>query len=88
MQFWSSALQMVGRLFGIFTTTPDGSATGPLTGMAALALVTAAFASDRASALASLLAFAATAVFAAVCFCTLLSFCSSNHNCCFRSAIS
>ena len=86
-QFCSSAVQMVGRLFGIVTTTPDG-ATGPLTGMAALALATTAFASERASAFASAFVFAAAAVFAAVWFWSLSSFCSSIFNCCFRSAIS
>ena len=68
-QFCSSAVQMVGRLFGIVTTTPEAGG-GPLTGIAALALATMAFASVRASAfasaLASALAFAVAAVFAAV----------------------
>src|SRR3954451_16995199 len=82
---------MVGRLFGIVTTTPDAGA-GPLSGIAALALATTAFASDRASAFASAfassLAFAVAAVFAAVWLWSLSSFCSSIFNCCFRSAIS
>ena len=47
MQFWSSAVQMVGRLFGIVTTTAEG-ATAPLTG--ALALAIAVFTQDLASA--------------------------------------
>ncbi|MGY3358147.1 hypothetical protein ACVWZK_004810 [Bradyrhizobium sp. GM0.4] len=82
---------MVGRLFGIVTTTPDAGA-GPLSGIAALALATAAFASERASAFASAfassLAFAVAAVFAAVWLWSLSSFCSSIFSCCFRSAIS
>ena len=86
-----SAVQMVGRLFGIVTTTPDAGA-GPLTGIDALALATAAYASERASALASAfalaLAFAVAAVFAAVWLWSLSSFCSSIFNCCFSSAIS
>src|SRR3954451_15978664 len=86
-QFAPSAVQMVGRLFGIVTTTPDAGA-GPLSGIAALALATAAFASERASAFASSLAFAVAAVFAAVWLWSLSSFCSSVFNCCFRSAIS
>jgi len=49
MQFWSSAVQMVGRLFGIVTTTAEG-ATAPLTGIAALALAIAVFTQDLASA--------------------------------------
>src|SRR5512142_617342 len=75
---------MVGRLFGMVTTTPDAGA-GPLSGIAALALATTAFASERASALASAfasdLAFAVAAVFAAVWLWSL-------SNCCFSSAIS
>src|SRR6187402_588302 len=90
-QFAPSALQMVGRLFGIVTTTPDAGA-GPLSGIAAFALATTAFASERASALASAfasdLAFAVAAVFAAVWLWSLSSFCSSIFNCCFKSAIS
>ena len=72
---------MVGRLPGIVTTAPVG-ATGPLTGMAALALATLAVASTFA------LAFAAAVVLAEVCFCNLSSFCSSRRSCCRSSAIS
>src|SRR5579871_1047356 len=91
-QFWSSAVQIVGRLFGIVTTTPDG-ATGPLTGMVAFAFATvAAFASAAfAFALAFaalLLASAAALALSVVCCCSLSSFCSSMRNCCFSSAIS
>ena len=81
MQFNPSGVQMVGRLPGIVTTAPDG-ATGPLTGMAALALATLAVASTLA------LAFAAAVVLAEVCFCNLSSFCSSRRSCCRNSAIS
>jgi uncharacterized protein (DUF697 family) len=91
MQFSPSAVQMVGRLFGMVTTTPDAGA-GPLSGMAALALATTAFASERASAFASAfaatLAFAVAAVFAAVWLWSLSSFCPSILNCCLSSAIS
>src|SRR5689334_455542 len=86
-----SAVQMVGRLFGMVTTTPDAGA-GPLTGIAAFALATTAFASERASAFASAfasaLALAVAAVFAAVWLWSLLSFCSSIFSCCLSSAIS
>src|SRR3954471_23632154 len=78
---------MVGRLFGIVTTTPDAGA-GLLTGIAAFALATTAVASERASALTSALAFAAVTAFAAVWLCSLSSFCSSIFNCCLSSAIS
>src|SRR5258708_18910786 len=81
MQFRSSAVQIVGRLFGIFTTTSEG-ATGPLTGYAALALATLTLVSAFA------LALAAAAVLAAVCFFRLSSFCSIRRSCCFRAAIS
>src|SRR5579871_5936420 len=89
MQFCSSAVQMVGRLFGIVTTAPDG-ATIPFTGisafagMAALAVVTAVLA----SVLASALAVAAALAFAALCFSSLSSFCSSKRICCYKTAIS
>src|SRR5438046_2925876 len=82
---------MVGRLLGMVTITP-GAGGAPLTGKAALALATTAFASERASAFASAfastLAFAVAAVFAAVWLWSLSSFCSSIFNCCFSSAIS
>jgi hypothetical protein len=83
----SRAVQIVGRLFGIMTTTPDAG-TGALTGIAALALATAARASALASVLASVFACAAAAVFADVCFYSLSSFCSNIRSCCFSSAIS
>ncbi|MHC2251786.1 hypothetical protein ACVILK_001478 [Bradyrhizobium embrapense] len=78
-------MQIVGRLFGIVTTTPDG-AIGPLTGMAALALATRAALASAAFAFA--FALAAVAVLALVCCCSLSSFCSSIFSCCFSSAIS
>src|ERR1700732_5481646 len=85
MQFCPSAVQMVGRLFGIDTTASEDTAPpfggrAAFAGMAALALATAA--------LASALALAAALVLAAPCFSSLSSFCSSRCSCCFRSAIS
>ena len=84
-QFKPSAVQMVGRLPGIVTTAPAG-ATGPLTGTAAFALATLTVVALASSALA--LAFAAAVVLAAVCRCSLSSFCSSSRSCCRSSAIS
>src|SRR5580692_3701140 len=81
MQLRLSAVQMVGLLPGIVTTTSDG-ATAALIGIAALALLTGALASAFA------LAFAAAAVLAAVCFCSASSFCSIRRSCCFSAAIS
>src|SRR5260370_40143979 len=76
-----SAVQMVGLLPGIVTTTSDG-ATAALTGTAALALVAVTLASAFA------LAFAAAVVLAAVCFCSASSFCSIRRSCRFSAAIS
>src|SRR5260370_36687080 len=76
-----SAVQMVGLLPGIVTTTSDG-ATAVLIGMAALALVTATLASAFA------LAFAAAVVLAAVCFCNASSFWSMRSSCRLIAAIS
>ena len=86
MQFKPSGVQMVGRLPGIVTTAPAG-ATGPLTGMAALAFATVTLALALASS-ALALAFAAAAVLALVWRCNLSSFSSSRRNCCRSSAIS
>jgi hypothetical protein len=58
MQFWSSAVQMVGRLFGNLTTTSDG-VVGPLTGI--VVLITATLAAFSFAA-------AAAWAFAVVCF--------------------
>src|SRR5262245_2777274 len=87
MQFSPSAVQMVGRLFGIVTTAPAIGAV-PLTGKAAaLALMTAVLTSAFAvSALA--FALAAAAALAEDCFCSRSSFCSIRRSCCFNSAIS
>src|SRR5262249_6955589 len=78
MQFCSSAVQIVGRLFGIVTIALGGGA-GTLTGMVALALATLTFGSA--------LAFAAE-VLATVCFCSRSSFSSTSRSCFFRAAIS
>src|SRR5580704_6427492 len=76
MQFCSSAVQIVGRLFGILTMV-SGGAAGALTG-------TTPFASTLTLALASVLALA----LAAVCFCSLSSFSSIRRSCFFSAAIS
>src|SRR6516164_5119065 len=86
MQFCWSTVQMVGRLFGMVTTTSDGVITplggiGAFAGMVALAFATAAVAS-------ALTLAAALALAALCCFSSLSSFCSSKRSCCFRSAIS
>src|SRR5246500_5111361 len=83
MQFCSSAVQIVGRLFGILTMTSGGGGRA-LTGMGAFGSTTLALA--LASALA--LALAAVAVLAAVCFCSLSSFSSISRSCFFSPAIS
>src|SRR5580704_10474948 len=82
MQFCSSAVQIVGRLFGILTMV-SGGAAGALTG-------TTPFASTLTLALASVLALAlaAATVLAAVCFCSLSSFSSISRSCFFSTAIS
>jgi len=69
MQFRLSAVQIVGRLPGIVTVTPEG-ATETLDRMAALLLATLPLASGFR------LAFVATTFFA-VCFSNQFSFCSS-----------
>src|SRR6478752_426021 len=77
MQFCSSAVQTVGRLFGILTMT-SGGAAGALTGTTAFGAATLALA----------LALAAATVLAAVCFCSLSSFSSISRSCFFSAAIS
>jgi hypothetical protein len=73
MQFCWSAVQIKGRLFGIDTTTSDGTAA-PFGGMAAFAgMAGMAFATAR---LACALAVAAAVALAALCFSSLSSFCS------------
>src|ERR1700730_317921 len=81
MQFCSSVVQIVGRLFGMWTTA-SGSAAGALTGTTAFGAATLALASALA------LALAAAAVLAAVFFCTLSSFSSISRSCFFSAAIS
>src|SRR5882762_3254940 len=83
MQFCSSAVQIVGRLFGMWTTA-SGGAAGALTGTGAFGATTLTL--TLASALA--LALAAAAVLAAVCFCSLSSFSSISRSCFFSTAIS
>ena len=85
-QFSPSAVQMVGRLFGIVTTAP-AAATGALDRMAALALATLTLALALASS-ALALAFARPRCWPRSGFCSLSSFCSIKRNCCLSSAIS
>jgi hypothetical protein len=71
MQFCWSAVQMVGRLFGMVTTVSGGviatlDGIGAFAGMVALAFAT--------TGLASALALVATAALAALCFSSLSSF--------------
>src|ERR1700688_1368448 len=82
MQFCSSAVQIVGRLFGMLEMV-SGGAAGALTG-------TIPFASTLSLALVSVFALvlAATTVLAAVCFCSLSSFSSISRSCFFSAAIS
>src|SRR5246127_355186 len=82
MQFCSSAVQIVGRLFGILTMASGGS-VGALTGTMPLAsTLSLAFASVLA------LALSAAAVLAVVRFCSLSSFSSISRSCFFSAAIS
>src|SRR3954469_18130316 len=101
-QFFSSAVQMVGRLF-VMCTMASGGATGALMGIAALALATliafalsalartvSAFTLSALALASSAFAFASAvaSVLAVVCFCSLSSFSSISRNCFFSNAIS
>src|ERR1700757_4126361 len=83
MQFCSSAVQIVGRLFGILTMASGGGGRA-LTGTTPFpsSAVTLALASVLAVAL------AVATVLAAVCFCSLSSFSSISRSCFFSAAIS
>src|SRR6202795_4778956 len=83
MQFCSSAVQIVGRLFGILTMA-SGRGGRALTGTTPFApsAVTLAFGSVLA------LALAAATVLAVVCFCSRSSFSSISRSCFFSAAIS